>query len=52
MLAGGWGVVAIEPRHNAVVEAVKVHINTGLGAGHHTFTILEVRQQIVAGTNY
>lgn len=52
MLAGGWGVVEVTPQHHQVLDVVKVHINTKLGAAHGNFEILEVRQQVVAGTNY
>ncbi|CAD8097107.1 unnamed protein product [Paramecium primaurelia] len=49
---GGWAVVEVEERHHQVLGVVHHGINQHLGSNHQTFTIIEVRHQIVAGTNY
>ena len=51
MLAGGWAETPITDHHHHIVGLVTVETNAKLG-GHHTFTLVEVRHQIVAGTNY
>jgi hypothetical protein len=48
MIAGGWGEKEIEARHIEVVNEVTDQLNQHLNATH-TYTIVGVKQQVVAG---
>jgi hypothetical protein len=48
MMCGGWGNTQVTDSHREVVTLITADLNTKLNA-HHTYTVVEVKQQVVAG---